>query len=165
LISLVSSARILFEPCKPIASIKGPLSRAREYRAAKRGHRAALRSHRRTAPAAGATSGETAASSRCATPPPPPAAAPPPLPPPEPPPPLSASAKVGSVALNFRHLHLSLISYSADHVGHFQRAATFVDKILKGANPAELPVEQPTKFELVINLKTAEASNSKFHRR
>jgi putative tryptophan/tyrosine transport system substrate-binding protein len=50
-----------------------------------------------------------------------------------------------------------LISYPADHVGHFQRAATFVDKILKGANPAELPVEQPTKFELVINLKTAKA--------
>jgi putative ABC transport system substrate-binding protein len=49
-----------------------------------------------------------------------------------------------------------LISYSADHVGHFQRAATFVDKILKGANPAELPVEQPMKFELVINLKTGD---------
>jgi len=50
-----------------------------------------------------------------------------------------------------------LISYSADHSAYFQRAATFVDKILKGARPAELPVEQPTKFELVINAKRAHA--------
>jgi putative ABC transport system substrate-binding protein len=50
-----------------------------------------------------------------------------------------------------------LLSYAPSTAANYQRAAVFVDKILKGAKPAELPVEQPTKFELVINLKTAKA--------
>ena len=47
------------------------------------------------------------------------------------------------------------MSYGADRTERYKRTAVFVDKILKGAKPADLPVEQPTKFEFIINLKAA----------
>ena len=63
------------------------------------------------------------------------------------------------VAYGFReHVDAGgLFSYSADLAENFRLAARYVDKILRGAKPADLPVEQPTRFQLIINLKTAKA--------
>ena len=50
-----------------------------------------------------------------------------------------------------------MLSYAPDLVDNFRRAASYVDRILRGAKPAELPVQLPTRFEMVVNLKTAKA--------
>ena len=50
-----------------------------------------------------------------------------------------------------------MLSYGGDHVDTFRRAASYVDRILRGAKPAELPVQLPTKVEMAVNLKTAKA--------
>jgi putative ABC transport system substrate-binding protein len=70
---------------------------------------------------------------------------------------LSAANKLASIgAPEYAHAG-GLIGYGVNLLGLYRRAAYFVDRILKGAKPADLPIEQPTKFELVVNLKTAKA--------
>jgi putative ABC transport system substrate-binding protein len=68
------------------------------------------------------------------------------------------AAKSRLPAIHYRESFVEsggLMSYGADLADHFRRAADFIEKILKGAKPAELPIEQPTKFEFIINLKAA----------
>ena len=71
---------------------------------------------------------------------------------------LAASRKLPAI-YPFREFAVigGLMSYGADLKDRWRRAATYVDKILKGAKPADLPVEQPTRFQLVVNLQTAQA--------
>jgi putative ABC transport system substrate-binding protein len=73
---------------------------------------------------------------------------------------ISAAARYGVpaiYALRGQALDGGLLSYGPDTLDLWRRAATYVDRILRGANPAELPVQQPTKYELLINLRTAKA--------
>jgi len=71
---------------------------------------------------------------------------------------LAAKNRLPLISTAKEHVTLGgLMSYGADDTESYQRAAVMVDKILKGTKPADIPVEQPTKFELMINLKTAKA--------
>ena len=83
------------------------------------------------------------------------------------PPVSSHMEQIAKAALNFRIPAIytvslwaelgGLISYGTDFHAYYKRAATYVDKILKGAKPSELPIEEPTRFELVVNSTTAKA--------
>jgi len=71
---------------------------------------------------------------------------------------LAVTSKVPAIAQRKEFAEAGgLVTYGPSYSDLFRRAATYVDKILKGAKPADLPIEQPTKFELVVNLKTAKA--------
>jgi putative ABC transport system substrate-binding protein len=73
---------------------------------------------------------------------------------------ISAAARNNVPAIYTQSLFVrdgGLLSYGVDQVDTWRRAATYVDRILRGARPAELPVEFPTKFEMAVNLKTAKA--------
>jgi putative tryptophan/tyrosine transport system substrate-binding protein len=71
---------------------------------------------------------------------------------------LAQQHRLPAIAMNREFAEVGgLMTYGVSMFNHFRRGAYYVDRILKGAKPADLPVEQPTKFELVINLKTAQA--------
>lgn len=76
---------------------------------------------------------------------------------------LATKSRLPTIYPNSRYVvgYGGLMAYGPDERDMFRRAATYVDKILRGAKPADLPVEQPTKFELVINMKTARAQDLK----